>query len=172
MHHLISTDHLEELKRWPSSLKAYLAWTAHVKQRYGSVTTYLLQQRLFWNPIEDKTGALRFHVRNEVPFADSDDFRILRNDWGYAFEPGIRHIVVWLKQRLPVDEQGALSAEGREMVDAFVRREFRDKAGEAEEGSKVMWFKNSTNLQSVRGLEHVHVLVRDVDEGVLSRWME
>ncbi|KAF1941791.1 hypothetical protein EJ02DRAFT_403694 [Clathrospora elynae] len=172
LHTLISSNRLEELKRWPSSLKAYLAWTAHVKQKFGSVMAYLLTQRLFWEPIEDETGALRFHVRNVVPFADTSDFRILKNDWGYAFEPGVRHVVVWLKQRLPVDERGALSRDGRRMVEEFVGKEFRVKAGEGEGkgGSKVIWFKNTTNLQSVRGLEHVHLLVRDVDEEVLEQW--
>lgn len=132
---------------------------------------YLLNQRLFWEPLEDDTGALRFHVQKAEPFADAADFKILRNDWTYGVEDGIRHIVVWIKQRLPVDEKGALSAEGRRMVDGFVKREFRAKAGEMREGDKVMWFKNTTDLQSVRSLEHVHVLVRDVDEDVLRRWM-
>jgi hypothetical protein len=172
LHHLISTNQLDELKRWPSSLKAYLAWTAHVKEKYGSVMTYLLQQRLFWEPLEDETGALKFDVRSATPFEDPEDYKILRNDWTYAFEPGVRHIVVWLKQRLPVDGEGALNDEGRKMVKDFVKREFREKAKEEEEGSKIIWFKNTTNLQSVRSLEHFHVLVRDVDDEILKRWMK
>ncbi|KAF1837560.1 MFS general substrate transporter [Decorospora gaudefroyi] len=145
---LISANRLEDLKRWPSALKAYLAWTAHVKERYGSVLAYLLDQRLRWEPLEDETGALRFHVRNAVPFADPSDFRILRNDWSYAFEPGIRHFVVWLKQRLPVDEKGALSEDGRAMVEAFVKSEFCNGGREVEPESRVLWFKNTTDLQS------------------------
>ncbi|KAF2833140.1 hypothetical protein CC86DRAFT_365112 [Ophiobolus disseminans] len=171
LHHLISTNQLDELKRWPSALKAYLAWTAHVKEKYGSVMVYLLQQRLFWEPLEDETGALRFDVRSAMPFADPEDYTILRNDWTYSFEPGIRHIVVWLKQRLPVNSEGALNDEGRRLVTDFVGKEFRQKAGEKEEGSKIIWFKNTTNLQSVRSLEHFHVLVRDVDEDVIRRWV-
>jgi hypothetical protein len=171
LQHLITTNQLDQLKRWPSSLKAYLAWTAHVKEKYGSVMAYLLQQRLFWKPVEDETGALRFDVRSAVPFTNTDDYKILRNDWTYAFEPDVKHIVVWLKQRLPIDPDGALNEEGGRQVREFVKREFRDKAGEKEEGSKVIWFKNTTNLQSVRSLEHVHVLVRDVDEDVLRRWL-
>ncbi|KAH7414278.1 hypothetical protein DE146DRAFT_30566 [Phaeosphaeria sp. MPI-PUGE-AT-0046c] len=172
LHHLISTNQLDELKRWPSALKAYLAWTAHVKEKYGSIMTYLLQQRLFWEPVEDGSGALTFQVNNSTPFGDAGDYRILRNDWTYAFEPGTRHIVVWLKQRLPVDSEGALSDEGRRMVREFVDREFRAKAGEKEEGSKIIWFKNTTNLQSVRSLEHFHVLVRNIDEEVLKKWTQ
>jgi hypothetical protein len=171
LHHLVSTNQLDELKRWPSALKAYLAWTAHVKEKYSSVMVYLLQQRLFWEPLEDATGALKFKVRSATPFADPEDFKILRNDWTYAFVPGIRHIVVWLKQRLPVDSEGALNDEGRNMVSDFVAREFSRKAEEGKEGSKVIWFKNTTNLQSVRSLEHFHVLVRDIDERVLEQWL-
>ena len=171
LHRLISTGQLDELKRWPSQLKAYLAWTAHVKAKYGSATTYLLTQRLFWEPIDDPAGAMAFNVRSVVPFADPEDFTILRNDWPYGHEQGIRHICVWLKQRLPVDKEGALSEEGRRMVEAFVDKEFRFKAGEEERDSKILWFKNTTNLQSVRSLEHLHILVRNVDDEVLEQWL-
>ncbi|KAJ4301928.1 hypothetical protein N0V90_004024 [Kalmusia sp. IMI 367209] len=145
IHHLISTGQLDELKRWPSFLKAYLAWTTHVKAKYGSATQYLLQQRLFWEPL-NKEGAFVFELASEVPFADEKDIKIIKNDWTYAVTEDISHIV------------------------AFVKREFRGKAGEEVEGSKVQWFKNTTILQSVRALEHIHVLVRGVEEEVLSQW--
>jgi len=172
LHHYISTNQLDELKRWPSFLKAYLAWTAHVKAKFGSATQYLLQQRLLWKPLNE-SGAFKFDIKNETPFADPADYTIMRNDWTYAVTPGISHIVVWSKKPLPVDAEGALTVEGRKLVEDFVKREFRDKAGEdeSEEGSKVQWFKNTTSLQSVRALEHVHVLVRGVDEEVLKQWM-
>lgn len=169
--HLISTGQLDELKRWPSQLKAYLAWTAHVKAKYTSATTYLLTQRLFWEPLNDSSGAMTFIAKNSVPFADPDDYMILRNDWPYGHEEGIRHICVWLKQRLPVDEKGALSEEGKTMVEEFVDREFRMKAGEKIRDNKILWFKNTTNLQSVRSLEHLHVLVRNVNDDVLKQWL-
>jgi hypothetical protein len=172
LHHLISTDQLDELKRWPSALKAYLAWTAHVKVKYGSVMVYLLQQRLFWDPVKDHTGTLKFDVKSATPFADKEDFKILRNDWPYGFEPGVRHIVVWLKHRLPVDVEGALNDEGKSLVRNFVKSEFRRKAKEQEEGQKIIWFKNTTNLQSVRSLEHVHILLRDVEEEIMNIWTQ
>jgi hypothetical protein len=172
LHSLISAGRLEDLKRWPSALKAYLAWTAHVKEKYGTIMAYLLQQRLHWDPVDDGSGALTFNAKSATPFTDPADFLILRNDWGYAFEQGIRHIVVWLKQRLPVDEGGALSEDGKRLVRDFVKKEFREKAGETEEGSKVIWFKNTTNLQSVRSLEHVHVLIKDVDDEVAKQWLQ
>jgi len=115
---------------------------------------------------------LAFAVNDDTPFAHPHDFAILRNDWGYALESDVAHVVVWLKQRLPVDGAGALSAEGVVMVEAFVDREFRREVGERVKGERVLWFKNTTTLQSVRGLEHVHVLLRDVDEKVKEKWMK
>ncbi|KAF2651903.1 hypothetical protein K491DRAFT_636575 [Lophiostoma macrostomum CBS 122681] len=170
LHDLIHANQLDELKRWPSFLKAYLAWTAHVKAKYGTITEYLLSQRLFWEPLSSE-GRLRFPLRNETPFADPADYKIIKNDWTYAVTPGISHIVVWSKKPLPVDAEGALTPEGRKIVVDFVDREFRQKVGEDKEGDKVQWFKNTTNLQSVRSLEHVHVLVRGVDDDVLKQWM-
>ncbi|KAF2202711.1 hypothetical protein GQ43DRAFT_470664 [Delitschia confertaspora ATCC 74209] len=168
--HLISTNQLEKLLRVPSSLKAYLAWSAHVKKEYGSATNYLLDQRLGWTPLS-KEGVLRFPLANPTPFADPRDFKILRNDWPYGLDAGIYHIVVWLKKPLPVDQRGALTEEGRQMVERFVGKVFREKVGEEREGEKVLWFKNSRDLQSVRGLEHVHVLVRGVGKGELGEWL-
>ncbi|KAF2131510.1 hypothetical protein P153DRAFT_383610 [Dothidotthia symphoricarpi CBS 119687] len=170
LHTLISSGQLDKLKRWPSALKAYLAWTAHVKEKYGSATAYLLQQRLLWQPLEDVDGELKFEICDQTPFADDRDYKVLRNDWPYALEPGVQHIVVWLKGRLSVGENGALDEEGRKLVDRFVDEKFRLSLGEEREGSRVIWFKNTTNLQSVRSLEHVHVLVRDVDDEMLERW--
>lgn len=183
LHELISAGELDELKRWPSFLKAYLAWTAHVKAKYGSATQYLLQQRLGWKPLND-TGAFRFDTKGSVAFEREEDYKIIKNDWTYAVTEGISHIVVWSKIALPVDERGALTGEGRGVVEEFVRREFRRAAGEGREGDgvedgegkvregeRVVWFKNTTVLQSVRALEHVHVLVRGVGDDVLKRWM-
>ncbi len=78
---------------------------------------------------------------------------------------------MWLKQRVPVEEGGALTEEARERVEGFVDRVFRGPSGEGQRGERVMWFRNWGALQSVKGLEHFHVLVRGVEEGVLREWV-
>ena len=40
-----------------------------------------------------------------------------------------------------------------------------------EPSERVVWFKNWVGLQSVRGVEHVHVLVRGVSEELLRGWV-
>ena len=36
---------------------------------------------------------------------------------------------------------------------------------------RVLWFKNWVALQSVRGIDHVHVLVRDVSRHIINEWI-
>ncbi|KIW04737.1 hypothetical protein, variant [Verruconis gallopava] len=173
--YIISRQALERLTRRPSQLRAYLAWSAETKRRYGTITNFILQERVCWSdydPASLNSGEPKFACKSTIPFQVKDDYRILINDWPYGLEPGIVHICVWSKVRLPVDDvNGDLTSAGRKMVEEFVDRTFVDGLGVQGE-DKVLWFKNWTGLQSVRGLEHIHVLVRDVDENKLSRICE
>ena len=175
LRHFIRSNQLEELKRLPSDLKRYLAWSHDIKTRYGSITNFVIQERLKWTPCsraEGETGPPKFEFKNAVPFADERDFAILRNDWPYGLAPGIIHLLVWSKTPIPVDaERGDVTAESRRVIVEFVQRYFVDEVGEEGGGwERVLWFKNWVSLQSVRGVDHVHVLVRDVDEGVVEGW--
>ena len=57
------------------------------------------------------------------------------------------------------------------MVEEFVNKVFRERLKEEKPGEKVLWFKNWTALQSVRAVDHVHVLVKSVDEETLNGWL-
>jgi hypothetical protein len=139
------------------------------------MTNFILQRRVCWDdydPTSLAAGDPVFRYKSPIPFYEREDYRILVNDWPYGLAPGIVHICVWLKVRLPVDDvNGDLTPWGRKMVDVFVERTFV-KALDVEGQDKVMWFKNWTGLQSVRGLEHVHVLVRDVKKELLHAVVE
>ena len=65
-----------------------------------------------------------------------------------------------------------MTPESCERIEEFVERYFVRtlRGGGARE--RVMWFKNWVSLQSVRGVDHVHVLVRDVPEDVLQMWTD
>lgn len=72
-------------------------------------------------------------------------------------------------------ENGDVTDESRALIEDFVTRtfvarlehdpRFADKARD-----HVLWFKNWAALQSVRSLEHIHVLVRDVPEDIITEW--
>ncbi|KAK5989125.1 N-acetylglucosamine-induced protein 1 [Cladobotryum mycophilum] len=98
------------------------------------------------------------------------DYKILLNDWPYGLAPGITHIVVWSRTLIPTESVvGDLTPESRVLIEDFVKKHFVDTLGPNGK-DQVLWFKNWVSLQSVRALEHFHVLVRDVDDDTLERW--
>ncbi|KAF2398058.1 hypothetical protein EJ06DRAFT_532421 [Trichodelitschia bisporula] len=167
---IIANNDLDLLTRLPSQLCAYMEWGAAMKQEYGSMTNHLLKTRLHWEPLPPASPSDPpvFNVRDPTPFRHRDDYLILRNNWPYGLAPGIKHLVIWLKPRLPVDEEiGAITEEGRKMVEDFLAREVIAKLG-IKGQDRILWFKNWTVRQSIRGVEHVHLLLRDVDEANLA----
>lgn len=83
---------------------------------------------------------------------------------------------MWLRTPIPVkSDEGHLTDESRAMINNFVRKTFVDRLAKdpqnfSDPESHVLWFKNWVGLQSVRALEHVHILVRDVPEDILFEW--
>ncbi|KAL8754360.1 MAG: hypothetical protein Q9199_004405 [Rusavskia elegans] len=172
--HIIANNDLESLRRWPSDLKRYLKWTKQTKQAYGTITNYICQERLQWRPLPTSNpdeGPI-FDVENTVPFANPRDYRIMYNDWPYGMTPGITHIVVWLKTRFDVEPTvGDLLPQSRQSIEDFVQHTFIDKLEQhGGAGDRVMWFRNWTGLQSVRGMDHIHVLVCDVPQEIMDEW--
>ncbi|KAJ5234159.1 uncharacterized protein N7469_003327 [Penicillium citrinum] len=199
---IIARNDLAALKRKPSDLRRYLDWSAATKAQYGSIMNYICQERLRWSSLPEsdattpasqspssapspasvpdtpaaiQSGAIAF--RNPRPFADPEDYKILRNDWPYGLQPGISHLVVWSRTPIPVEDgEGHLTDESRALIDDFVQRTFVDRLIKdpqqrfEDPKSQVLWFKNWVGLQSVRALEHVHILTRDVPEDILFEW--
>jgi hypothetical protein len=142
-----------------------MKWTVDTKAKYGSMSAYILQNRL-----PSSWGNPPFIPASTTPFQDPSDYRALLNDWPYGLDHDITHIVVWSRTLIPVDENtGDLTPESREVVKQFVKTYFVDRLGAGGE-ENVMWFKNWVSLQSVRALEHIHVLVRGVSDDILEEW--
>ena len=141
-----------------------MKWTAETKAQYGSMTQYILDNRL-----PKSWGQPPFAPESQTPFANDADYKVLLNDWPYGLDPEITHIVVWSRTLIPTDsETGDMTPESRALVRDFVKRRFVDTLGPGGE-TQVLWFKNWVALQSVRSLEHIHVLVRNVDDDTLER---
>ncbi|KAI1815303.1 hypothetical protein GGS20DRAFT_354032 [Poronia punctata] len=164
---IIGENNLSVLKRKPSDLRRYMAWTFDTKARYGSMINYLLHHRL-----PSTWGSPPFTPASPVPFEDKSDYRVLINDWPYGLSPGITHIVVWSRTIIDTDpDTGDMTPESRKIVTDFVKRFFADKLG-PEGDDRVLWFKNWVALQSVRSLEHIHVMVKDVSKSILEEWTQ
>lgn len=162
------------LRRWPSDLKRYIRWSAATKFQYGSIMAYVMQNRLKWHLAEGSTleTGIRFAYSDPVPFRNPDDWKVLPNDWPYGLEKGIVHLIVWLKNRLDVEPpRGDMTVDARILVNDFVEKEFvtpiSKLTGKAEDN--VIWFKNWVSLQSVPGIDHVHVLVRNIPQDFVER---
>ena len=168
-------NNLSILKRKPSDLQRYIAWTNQTKAEYGNITNFVCQEKLHWQPLPSstaETGPL-FVYKDPRPFAAREDYKILLNDWPYGFAEGIVHIVVWLKTRIPVQEpEGFLLPESERILRAFVQEKFLNSLKRAglDAEDRVQWFKNWVSLQSVRGLDHFHVLARDIPPSVIAEW--
>ncbi|EGS20438.1 uncharacterized protein CTHT_0022680 [Thermochaetoides thermophila DSM 1495] len=162
---LIGANKLELLKRKPSDLRRYIQWSASVRVEYGSVANYVLVNRL-----PKSWGQPPFTPASSTPFADPSDYRVLINEWPYGLAPGITHLVVWSRTLIPTDDGiGDLTPESRKLVADFVKRYFVERLGPGGE-DRVLWFKNWVSLQSVRSVDHVHVLVRDVGPEIIEEW--
>ncbi|KIW62722.1 hypothetical protein PV04_10865 [Phialophora macrospora] len=169
---IIAEHNLSVLKRWPSDLRRYIKWSTETKAAYGSVPNFVMKERLKWDPLPSSQTGPKFDVRNPVPFADTADYQILVNDWPYGLAPGIKHIIVWLKSRLESEPtRGDMTPKSRQQVEDFIRSKFIDRVQDLPgEQEKVIWFKNWTALQSVPGMEHIHVLLRDVPDEIIREW--
>lgn len=162
---MADANDLDLFKRTPSDLRRYIYWTRDTKAQYGSITAFILAHRLptVW-------GQPPFIPASTVPFADPSDYKVLINDWPYGLEPGIVHLVVWTRTLIATTpEKGDMTPESRAVINDFVQRYFIEPLGPGGE-KRVLWFKNWVALQSVRALEHFHVMVRDVDDYMLERW--
>ncbi|KAA8644029.1 hypothetical protein EYZ11_005122 [Aspergillus tanneri] len=178
---IIARNDLGVLKRKPSDLIRYLAWAKDIKTQYGSITAYICLHRLHWHlpdpTANGGTGEANsgpvFPFNNPIPFADPSDYKILRNDWPYGWTPGISHLIVWLKTPVSVHgEDGDVTEESRSLIERFVQKTFVDRLARERDRFRdpwahVLWFKNWTALQSVRSLEHIHVLLKDVPEYII-----
>ena len=143
-----------------------------------------MRERLFWTPkhpvtAESSVTATSFDHYSVEPFADQRDYAILLNDWPYGFADGISHLLVWSRTPIPVDTgKGDVTPAARLKIEAFVYETFvrqlamGESLTEGQAKDRVMWFKNWVSLQSVRGVDHVHVLVKDAPSEILRGWCE
>lgn len=82
---------------------------------------------------------------------------------------------MWSKTPIATDlelgGEGDVTDESRRVIEEFVQRTFVEALGEGGR-ERLLWFKNWVSLQSVRGVDHVHVLVRDAPEELVKRWTQ
>jgi Protein of unknown function (DUF3605) len=136
-----------------------------MQSSWPDISQYVLKHRLEWTKFSD------LRAQSKVPFEHPSDYRIRRNDWPYGLTPDITHMIVWLKTPIEVDESGDPTTASRDLIEGFISRTFRNRIlPDPAYADQVMWFKNRTRWQSIRSLEHIHVIVRGIDQGLIEEW--
>lgn len=82
---------------------------------------------------------------------------------------------MWTKTPIAVDSAtGDVTTDSRKLILDFVRNTFAEPLdalfGQGHGKEHVLWFKNWVALQSVRGVDHIHVLLRDVPKHLIDEW--
>jgi Protein of unknown function (DUF3605) len=120
-----AAKNLSILRRTPSDLANYIAFYTHTIVRYIAISNYICQERLRWQPLPSPGG---FAFQSAIPFANSVDYKILRNDWPYGLTKDISHLVVWSKTPTTVTEDlDDPTPESQRLIEDFVERTFTSK---------------------------------------------
>ncbi|KAI5206372.1 hypothetical protein E4T39_02535 [Aureobasidium subglaciale] len=152
---LINTNRIDLFQRVPSDLRRYKGYTAKLKDKYGSVMDFVMTERLRWQDL----------VPKGEPFSDSDDIKILLNDWPYGIDTRVVHLVVWVKFQFEEDATtGDLTDAARKQLDSYVDHTFRTHVG----FGNCIWFKNWASLKSIHAVEHFHVMLFDPDQNFVK----
>lgn len=155
---------LELLARTPADLAEYNRCKIIYKEKYGGTLQYILRKKLKWLPDVDDPSYLQDDLSSKLEPAstiflgDKHDVQILYNDFSYAVEEGIYHVVVWSKTPSPKAADGYISDAAKESIEHYVVETFIKKLGMRKDD--ILWFRNTTALQSIRALEHFHVLLK------------
>lgn len=152
---IIASNELSLLTRSPTQLHDYQVWKQETLKLYGSIEQYMLQVRLQWSRPLISTSP------KSTAFTGPSDWKCLINDFPYGLEPGISHLVVWSKIKLPINRRDPeeLSSEAIDIVESFIER-FFIKQGQVEKDD-LLYFVNPPSLKSIGNLEHFHVLLRN-----------
>jgi len=78
--------------------------------------------------VANETGPV-FADQDSRPFANSNDYRIERNDWPYEiFGAEITHLVVWLEVKLSTEpETGLMTGKSKALAEEFVKETFVER---------------------------------------------
>ncbi|KAL6869736.1 hypothetical protein ACO1O0_001065 [Amphichorda felina] len=122
---VVHDNRLELFQRVPSELRRYKAFTWRLARDYGSVTNFILRERLGWQaPVRPRGRPFEF---------PDDDVKILHNDWPYGIDPRIVHLVVWTKFPLDEDPQTSdLTDEARRQIGDFMADTFFKHVSESQ----------------------------------------
>jgi hypothetical protein len=119
---IVADNRLGAFQRLPSGLRRYLGFIWKLKQDYGSVMNFILNERLRWQAPPVPKGR---------PFELDEDIKILWNDWPYGLDTRIVHLVIWTKFELEDDPAtDDLTDKARKEINDYVKQKFGSQLSE------------------------------------------
>ncbi|KAL4968194.1 GIG1 family protein [Aspergillus stella-maris] len=157
---VVGTNRIDLFQRLPSDLRKYLQFKEQIIAKHGTIMRFVVKERLGWG--EGTADDLKPKGK---PFEYEEDMRILYNDWPYGLDPGIVHLVIWVKFELEDDPAtDDLTPRAREEIDDYVQHTFCTRMPQ----DQVVWFKNWRSLKSVHAVEHFHVMLHHPDPAFIE----
>lgn len=132
-----------------------------VKEQYGSTFRYVVIEKLGWLPPTHVIGTpIKVSPFKPNFMGSYKDIKILENDFPYYVEVGIRHLVIWFKCPIPIDQElDEITPDGYDKFNNFLNELFVKKIGIPRDS--LLWFRNTAPLQSIKEIGHIHVMVKD-----------
>ncbi|CCC68792.1 hypothetical protein NCAS_0B07080 [Naumovozyma castellii] len=180
----IKTGELYKLRR---SVQQNVGYRKHKAALVGKDITEFIIDKLQWNQQElIELNEVKYPTKEDkihACFLHKNLYKVAINDFPYFFESNVVHLLVWSKIRIPIyedDKTGEkevrinatdnvfpeFNEEMRLKIEAFLKSVLTDRYGIKRENYG--WFINYTNLQSIRGISHIHLLLRITDKDELS----
>ncbi|CAL9738187.1 N-acetylglucosamine-induced protein 1 [Monosporozyma servazzii] len=173
----VQNKELYKLRRSQAETDKYHKHKKNLEIQHISILQYILN-KLSWNEKElDQLNDLQFATDEQkinAVFTKPDLFKTSMNDFPYYYEPNIMHLLVWSKLRLPIylndtteidmfetekNQFPDLNPPCKAVIDKFLDQTLHDKYGLIP-GKDYIWFVNYSNLQSIKAISHVHVLIK------------
>lgn len=164
----VASGHLELLKRSPEGTEKY---RQHKQTLSGDISIDVCG-KLEWDPQEIiELNTVRFPdvtQKVENAFGSSKWFKTTVNDFPYDFEPGIHHLLIWSKISLPMytENSETIQNEIYEKISSFLKYNLELLCHL--DNQDYLFFINYSNLQSVKAISHVHLLLH-TDESVANK---
>lgn len=164
----VYNGHLELFKRSPEGTAKY---QKHKETLTGDISIAVCG-KLGWDPQEIiDLNTVRFPngtQKVEAAFSSSNWFKTTINDFPYDFEDGIQHLLVWSKISLPLYDENSETIQNATYNRILNFLKYNLEVKYHLDSKDYLFFINYNNLQSVRGISHLHLLLH-TDESFANK---
>ncbi|CAD1810017.1 N-acetylglucosamine-induced protein 1 [Candida parapsilosis] len=172
---IVKSNKLELFARSEEQFRNYYQFKNNLSLKSIALNDYVLNEELEWkqDDIRSQTILKSQEYSTSQPqdliLYNDDDVKIIYNKFPYYFEDSVVHLCIWSKLTIPNDVNspvGDISPLTKRIIERYLQKTFIEKGVSPDD---ILWFRNWSSLQSVKSVSHIHVLLHDVDGGLLHK---